>query len=610
MWSDATRWIVLGPWVSGALHALAAAVGAGAGPAVARALVRRRNGRARRALGEALSAVPAGEGHEVALAGELVAEGPAGAVAAVTVARHDPLDGAAQEPASGRLPGLALRCDNGLVRLDGAVTVYGPAVGPGAEDEALLGAEYLDGATAGVRARARVGDRVIVRGVLATLGAGAAEAGGYRGARPGWALSAGVAGRVLLQALPEVRGRTKAAVGFGALAAVAAMHLALTVAGGLALREARQARAALEVLGSRTFCVGGGQRLAAWATAAPWWRRAALDEQAVQLRCARARGPGLGALLGAIAAASGQSRVAQGHARASVGDVAGAAAVLAQAAEPEARREAAGWYLALGEFSRASALLGGLDAATLSGEMNAVASAHLLAGDLPRAAETLRAWARRLDRAHSSQSLLRQLRALNCLAGLLAQHATWAPREAGFDAEGRCVMGYDPAVHAEAERTLAAEERVRMRARLEVAALERPRPPAEDADLDAWMDRTRVPHDPALRQWLRARDKAAVARWLRTRAPTPRSALAIAAAAQRLGALDPVDLQSLVETELPWRVPFEPFATAALGREVAALLHAQGHRTALAEHAARVARLERAVSDDVVLLAWRLVARY
>ena len=310
------------------------------------------------------------------------------------------------------------------------------------------------------------------------------------------------------------------------------------------------------------------------------------------------------------AAASGQSRVAQGHAPASVGDVAGAAAGLAQAAEPEARREAAGWYLALGEFSRASALLAGLDAETLSGEMNAVASAHLLAGDLPRAAETLRAWARRLDRAHPSQSLLRQLRALHCLAGLLERHAARAPREAGFDAEGRCVMGYDPAVHAEAERTLAAEERVRMRARLEVGALERPRPPAEDADLDAWMDRVRVPHDPALRQWLRARNKVAVVRWLRTRAPTPRSALAISAAAQRLGALDPVDLQSLVETELPWRVPFEPFATAALGREVAALLHAQGHRTALAEHAARVARLERAVSDDVVLLAWRLVARY
>lgn len=610
MWSDATRWIVLGPWVCGALHALAVAVGAAVGPGVVGALVRRRNVRARRTFGEASSVVPAGEGHEVVLAGELVSDGPAGALAAVTVARHDPLDGAALAPASGRLPGLALRCDNWLVRLDGAVTVSGPAVGRGAEDDALLGAEYLDGARAGVRARARVGDRMVARGVLATLGAGASEAAGYRGARPGWALSAGVAGTVLLQALPEVRGRTRAAAGFGALAAVAAMHLALTVAGGLALRGARQARGALEVLGGRTLCVGGGQGLAAWATAAPWWRRAALDEQAVQLRCARARGPGLGALLGAIAAASGQSRVAQGHARASVGDVAGAAAVLALAAEPEARREAAGWYLALGEFSRASALLAGLDAATVSGEMNAAASAHLLAGDLPRAAETLRAWARRLDRAQPSQSLLRQLRALNCLAGLLERHAARAPREAGFDAEGRCVMGYDPAVHAEAERTLAAEERVRMRARLEVAALERPRHPEGDADLDAWMDRVRVPHEDALRQWLRARDRAAVVRWLRTRAPTPRSALAIAAAAQRLGALDPVDMHSFVDTELPWRVPFEPFATAALGREVAALLHAQKHPTALAEHAARVARIERAVSDDVVLLAWRLVARY
>ncbi len=608
MWLDSPNWIHVGPLAVAGLHLAAAALGAALAPTLGRSLARRRHDRVR---GGAQRAVPAGEGLAVSLEGVIEAEAPPGALAAVTVTRFDPLDGTELAPACGQGPGLCLVCDNGRVRVTGTVEVRGSVGGDPGDDPALLGDDPLDGAREGARRRVRVGDRVVLEGVVSPLGPQEGEAMGYRGVRPGWGIGPGAAGRVLLQVLPEVREVSRArSRALGGLVGLVVFHAAAVAFGGYALRAGKAGRGPIAVEGSRSQCRDAGRGWASLATATPWLRRAALEELSVRLRCAPGRDPSLGGRLGQLAARTGLGLRAQAQAMASVGEVRGAADLLATSGDPDDRAMAVGWYLALAEFAPAHALLERPDGPRAAGMESGLATAHLLAGDLPRAAQALRAWTARLDRLRPTDYRLRQMRDLNCLAGLLEAHAARGPSEAGFDPQGGCVVGDDPAVGDAPARALAAAERTRLRSVLDATIVTLPRSLGPTDDFDDWCARYGIPEDPDLRRWLREGDRAGTARWIRTQARYPRRALRALWAAVALGAIERRDVYSIAETELQWRVPWEPYATAIQGTEVAVLLHAAGDRGALGRHAAQVARIDRALADDVVLLGWKLIARY
>jgi len=547
----------------------------------------------------------------VTLEGVLASEAPAGALAAVSVTRFDPLDGAELAPACGRLPGLVLVCDNGRVSLDGDVEMVSVSPGRSPDDDALLGDGAFDGVRAGSRGRVRVGDRVVVRGVVHSRSGDDVVPSGYRGAPPGWRLGAGAAGRVLLQALVEAQPMPKARARVaGAAMGLVLLHGLLVALGAYALRAGEVGRGPIVVEGRRPYCEDRARGWASLATATPWLRKRALEAFAVRLRCAPLRDRSLGRRLGQLAARAGASDEAQADAMLSVGEVRGAADRLAGLSAPAARIRAASWYLALAEFEKARALLSPPDSEALSGVYGATATAHLLAGNRVGAARALRAWTARIDRLQTSGVRMQQMRSLNCLAGVLEAEAAGRPREAGFDEAGRCVVGFDPAVHAAAERVVAMRERSQLFALLDARSWSLPRPPRADEDFGDWCERLGVPPAPELRQWLRARDRVQTMRWVRAESSSPRRSLAALTAAVSQELPDRSPLVGFLETEVMWRVPFEPYATAMLGRQVAGLLHAVGDDVALSEHNALVARLQRAVRDDTALLGWRLIERY
>lgn len=156
-------------------------------------------------------------------------------------------------------------------------------------------------------------------------------------------------------------GRTQRAAGAAAVAVLGAT--AMTGVAPWTLAEAKARRGEVTVGLTRAWCDGSGATRAALASAAPLQRRAALDEVALALRCARGRDAGAAAGLDQALRLRGVACVERAAAMATMGDLRRASGLgLTCGSAEEAVR--AGWIRAgLGEFARASAALAVGDAA-------------------------------------------------------------------------------------------------------------------------------------------------------------------------------------------------------------------------------------------------------